>query len=109
MYKHAFGMVVYFYKCGQRRVTHVLLLQVRTVYCVCIFPVLETTPSLHLSSSLTLAGVHISPSWLLFDYLAKMVLEFLPSGQVGSITYRSRDDKQKISIFFFAVFCVRHG
>jgi len=80
----------------------------RTVYCIGIFPILQTAPPLHLSSSLTLAGVYISPSRLLFDHLTKVVLEFLPASQVGSITCCPRDDKKKIFISILLRICVGH-
>lgn len=85
-----------------------LATSVRTVYCIGILPVLETTPPLHLPSSLTLAGIYISPSRLLFDHLAKVVLEFLPASQVGSITCCPRDDKKKVFISILLRICVGH-
>jgi hypothetical protein len=72
-----------------------------TVSGVRIFSVSEPSPALHLTPSLTLAGININPSGLLFYNFPNMVLELLPTCQIWGMSGRSRDDEQEVAISVF--------
>jgi hypothetical protein len=65
MRQHALRPIVDIYEVESALPHSLKGCKVRTVYRVCVSPVLQTTPPLHLPSSLALTRVYVGPSWLL--------------------------------------------
>lgn len=79
-----------------------------TIRGVCIFPILEPGPYLHLAPSLALVGV-VDPSGLFSDYFANVIFELLPSRQKWCMPNWTRYNKQKVAILILPRSIEGHG